>query len=139
MQLNVKNPNYLETSKVATTEDTGNYDTLINNDKYGIFQVGYLYRVSEPSQIHILGSKKDIEGFKKYMKKEEQENKRFPSNSLEGKVITSVFCMLAIAGLFFGISSLTGAAIGFLKSFSLPIGILLFVVGILGLFLSNKS
>ena len=56
------------------------------------------------------------------------------SSNLEEKVAASVFAMFVFAGLFFGASSLTGAVIGFSKSFSMPLGIILFVLGLLGLF-----
>jgi hypothetical protein len=57
---------------------------------------------------------------------------------LEKKVLTSVFGIFVVAGLFFSLSSFTGVVIGFSKSISLPIGVLLFVLGVLGLFFSKK-
>jgi hypothetical protein len=77
---------------------------------------------------------------KKYLDRAKEliENVNKHSSNLENKVVTSVFGILAVAGLFFGFSSLTGAVIGFSKSFSLPIGVLLFVLGILGLFFGRR-
>jgi len=63
---------------------------------------------------------------------------KIDDSNLEKKILTSVFGMFAVAGLFFSFSNFTGAAIGFSKSISFPAGIALFVIGILGLFFGRK-
>ncbi|MEI7810537.1 MAG: hypothetical protein WCI41_03210 [bacterium] len=65
--LDIKNPSYLKTSDVATAKDDENYDAFVNNDRYGLFQFGHMYRVFNTEQIHILGSKQDTENFKKFV------------------------------------------------------------------------
>jgi hypothetical protein len=69
----------------------------------------------------------------------EEKSRDFSSSkTIQSRLSLWIFGILAIAGLFFGFSSLTGATIGFSKSVSLPIGVLLFVLGILGLFFGRK-
>jgi hypothetical protein len=63
---------------------------------------------------------------------------KIEDNNLEKKILTSVFGMFAVAGLFFGFSNVTGAVIGFSKSFFFPVGIILFILGILGLFFERR-
>ena len=86
----------------------------------------------EPEQIHILGSKYDVGEFKKYMK-----NKK--DNSLENKIISGIFIVSSLAGLFFLSLNVTGNVIGSLnKSSSNFIGIMLFLLGISGFFIYRK-
>lgn len=62
--LNIKNPKIIETFE--------EYDNLQKSNKYdsGILEWDNQYVVFEPEQIHILGSKQDIEGFKEFVNKD---------------------------------------------------------------------
>jgi hypothetical protein len=59
-------------------------------------------------------------------------------NALEQKVLTSIFGIFVLSGLFFSLFNFTGAVIGFSKSFSFPLGVFLFILGVLGLFFGKK-
>jgi len=59
------------------------------------------------------------------------------SGSLEGKVLTSVFSAITIAGILFGANSFTDAVVGITGKSSLTLGVGLFLAGILGLFISR--
>ncbi|MFA5953091.1 MAG: hypothetical protein WC812_00705 [Candidatus Pacearchaeota archaeon] len=74
------------------------------------------------------------EKFKDFLKRNSDN-----SSNLEGKVISSIFGICALAGIYFGISGMTGAAIGLTKASSSFLGVLLFVGGIAGLFFSLKK
>jgi hypothetical protein len=90
------------------------------------------YGAFEPSQIHILGSKQDIEGFRKYIK---NKNK---GNSLEGKVISGFFILSFLAGLVLIPLNLTGNIIGTSGTAHKLIGIILTLLGISGFFIYKK-
>jgi len=120
----------------------------VNANKYGYDGVFAFegtnddeYSVYNPSQIHILGSKKDIEGFKKYVKEKQlkKDQNKFSSKSLESKVVEGIFGISFLASLFFISYSITGNAISnFAKIIFNPLGILLFVGSIAGLFIHLK-
>jgi len=57
--------------------------------------------------------------------------------NLEGKILTSVFSAITIAGILFGANSFTGAVVGITGKSSLTLGVGLFLAGILGLFISR--
>ena len=61
------------------------------------------------------------------------------SAKLEKKIAAGIFGIFFVAGLFFGIGSLTGAVISFSSELSGFLGVILFIVGILGLFFSLKN
>jgi len=89
------------------------------------------YIVYEPEQIHILGSKKDLKGFQKFVNSHDKK-------SLEKRVISGIFGIVALAGIYFGIFGMTGAIIGLTNISSSFLGVLLFVGGIFGLVLSRE-
>lgn len=100
------------------------YDTMINKNEIAVYG---------PEQIHILGSKKDIEGFKKYV-----EGKGKNSN-LEKKVLTSILGLVFLASIFFLSLNLTGNVIGHIsKAGSNIIGIVLFLLSVFGFFIYRK-
>lgn len=89
------------------------------------------YSVYEPEQIHILGSKKDIEGFKEYVNKKK--------DSLEKRVVSSTFIAIFTFSLFLISSNITGNIIGNMtKLSSNMVGIILFLFSILGFFIYIK-
>lgn len=89
------------------------------------------YSVYEPEQIHILGSKKDIEGFKKYVNKKKE--------SLESRVVSGVFIAMFSFSLFLISSNITGNIIGNMnKVGSNLIGMILFLSSITGFFVYRK-
>jgi hypothetical protein len=91
----------------------------------------FYYLVFNPKQIHVLGSKKDQEGFKKFA----QNNS---SDSLEKRLTNSIFAFFALAGLIFSTNSLTGNVIATTTSnfnFSWPA---LSITALAGLFLTKK-
>ncbi len=73
---------------------------------------------------------KTLLDFSEHMKKEK--------NSIENKVLTSIFGIATAIGILFGINSLTGAAIGFSNAPSGFLGAVLFIGGIVGLYFSLK-
>jgi len=84
-----------------------------NTDKYGFDGVFDFegtnddeYSVYSPEQIHILGSKKDLEGFKQFVQNQS------PKNSLEKRILSGIFTFAFIYGLFSSTSIITGNAIG---------------------------
>jgi len=96
------------------------------------------YAVLEPSQIHLLGSKKDIKEFGKYVKNKSKKTQK--GNSLENKLISGVFIAFFIAGLFFISPSLTGNVIGNSNISILNIfGVALILIGAVGFFISKKD
>jgi len=106
-----------------------NSDRLSNHDSI-IFKEGDEI-ISSPSKTHILGSKKDVEGFKKYIKKSK--------DTLENKVISGMFIFIFLASIFFLSTNITGNTIGNItESGSKFIGIILFLLGISGFFIYRK-
>jgi hypothetical protein len=109
----------------------------INADKYGYDGVFAFkgtnddeYSVYSPDQIHILGSKQDIKGFKKYTK-----NK---NNSLQSKIISGLFILSFLAGIFLIPFNLTGNIISISTAGGKLLGIILFLLGISGFFTYKK-
>ncbi|MCX6751096.1 MAG: hypothetical protein NTZ83_06570 [Candidatus Pacearchaeota archaeon] len=86
--------------------------------------------VRSPNQVHILGSKKDIEGFKKYVKKSK--------DTLENKVISGIFILIFTFSLFLLSPNLTGNIIGISETGRRFIGIILFLLSISGFFIYKK-
>lgn len=107
-------------------------------DKYGYDGVldlegteGDEYSVYEPEQIHILGSEKDIEGFKKHVNKKK--------DSLESKIVSSAFIFIFIFSLFLISSNITGNVISNMtKAGSSLMGMILFLSSISGFFAYQK-
>jgi len=64
--------------------------------------------------------------------------KKKAKKNLEKKVTASIFGIATIAGILFGLNSMTGAAIGFSNAPSGFLGAVLFVGGIVGLYFSRK-
>lgn len=92
------------------------YDTMINENEVAVY---------EPEQIYILGSKKDIQGFKEFVK----HNK---GTSLEWRFVPGIITVL-LASLFFLSLSITGNAIGNMSTTSSNwIAVVLFVLGVAG-------
>ena len=87
--------------------------------------------VRTPEQIHILGSQKDIEGFKKFIKNPK-------GNSLESKVISGLFILSFLTGIFLISSNLTGNIIGTSGTAHKFMGIILFLLGLSGFFIYRK-
>lgn len=117
-----------------------------NADQYGYDGVSAYegthddeYSVYFPSQIHVLGSKKDKKKFYKFVhtnKKDPLEKKK--NRSLE-KVISGIFVFSFLVGLFFSLGNLTGNVIG--NSFSEGnkiLGIVLILIGVVGFFVYKK-
>ena len=113
----------------------------VNADKYGYdgvfaFEFGddeesSEYSVYSPDQIHVLGSKKDVEGFKKYVKKSK--------DTLENKVISGIFTLIFLVSIFFLSTKITGNVIGNMtKAGSSLLGIILFLSSISGFFIYKK-
>jgi hypothetical protein len=94
------------------------------------------YIVFEPKKIHILGSKADAEKFKEYIKNKNSQTSK--SNSLEGKIISEIFILSFIIGLFFLSPNLTGNVIGISQSKNNLLGIVLTLTGIFGFFIYRK-
>lgn len=86
------------------------------------------------------GNPEPVFGDPKYIEYKERSGKfhSIPKKNLESEILSFVFGTFILAGIFFSVSSMTGAVIGFSKSFSMPLGIGLFVVGIFGLLGSNS-
>lgn len=98
------------------------YDTMINKNEIAVYG---------PEQIHILGSKKDIEGFKKHVNKKK--------DSLEIKVVQSAFITIFIFSLFLISSNITGNVVGNMtRAGSNLLGIILFLSSISGFFVYRK-
>ena len=58
--------------------------------------------------------------------------------TIESKILNSIFVLCTIVGLFFVYPNLTGGVIGFFDNSSNIIGLVLFVLGILGVFVYNN-
>ncbi|MFA5953838.1 MAG: hypothetical protein WC812_04560 [Candidatus Pacearchaeota archaeon] len=94
--------------------------------------------VFDPSQIHILGSKKDLEGFQKFVKNYSGQN--LNPASLEKKLVFGIFVLSFLTGLFFVSSNITGNVIGnFGYKPSNILGAVLFLFGLLGIYIYGKS
>jgi len=108
-----------------------NVDTrLMNNIEFVAFN---------PKQIHLLGSKPDIKGFKKYLENKHLHKKQVSKkNSLEGKLISGIFILSFLAGLFFLSSNLTGYAIGTSEESHNLFGIFLTLLGVSGYFIHRR-
>ena len=89
------------------------------------------YAIFDPSQIHLLGSKQDIEKFKDFV----QHNK---GTSLESRIVSGIFILSFLAGLFFISPILTGNIIGIFENKSNFLGPLLIIIGIVGFFVYKK-
>jgi hypothetical protein len=70
--LNFKNPQSIDTLETSKVQE--GYDSIISTEEFhipdnagGIDYTDIIYVAPEPEQIHILGSKQDIEGFKKFV------------------------------------------------------------------------
>lgn len=135
--VNKKHPEYTEgkskwfhlPSHIYKYADKYGYDGVADfdgssNDEYSVY---------EPEQIHILGSKKDIEGFKEHV------NKNKKKDSLESKIVSSAFISIFIFSLFLLSSNITGNAISNMtKAGSSLIGIILFLSSLSGFFAYRK-
>ncbi len=84
-----------------------------------------------PSQIHILGSKKDAKKFYKFVNKNVKD-------SLEGRIISGIFILFFITGLVFASPILTGNVIGISEDKSNILGLLFIILGIGGFFIHRK-
>ncbi len=110
----------------------------VDANKYGYDGVADLdgssndeYSVYSSNQIHILGSKKDMNGFKKYVKKSK--------DTLENKVISGISILIFLASIFFLSTNITGNVIGNMNKVGSNImGIGLFLLGIFGFFIYKK-
>lgn len=87
------------------------------------------YVATNPEQIHILGSKKDINGFKNFVGK---KNKRLE------KIVSGIFVFSFLAGLFLSSGNLTGNVIGNSGAGNKLLGIVLILFGIGGFFVYRK-
>jgi len=94
--------------------------------------------VPEGNPEPVFGDPKYLEYKKRKEKMHELNAKSLEKLVSEKKILNSIFGVFALVGIFFSISSMTGAVIGFSNSFSIPFGIGLFVVGIFGLSFGNK-
>lgn len=99
-----------------------------------IYSMPSLKEVVLPSveQTHILGSKKDAEGFKKFVQNNSSEK------SLEKRILTSIFSVFTLTGLIFSTNQITGNVIGVLNSKFNFIWPALTIAGIVGLFITRK-
>jgi len=88
--------------------------------------------VVNSSQIHILGSNYDAEGFKNYIKNKSNKS------SLENKVISGLFILTFLTGIALTTFNLTGNIIGTSGTAHKFIGIILFLLGISGFFIYKK-
>jgi hypothetical protein len=133
--VNKKHPEYTEgkskyfdlPTQIYVNAKKYEYDGVLafegtNDDEYSVY---------EPEQIHILGSKKDIEGFKKFIKNTK-------GNSLESKIISGLFILSFLTGIFLIPSNLTGNIIGTSGTANKFIGIILFLLGLSGFFIYRK-
>lgn len=87
-----------------------------------------------PEQIHVLGSHKDVKGFKEFV-----DNHLNNKSSLENKVLSSFFILLTGIGLFLTTFNLTGNITGISDTAHKFIGIILFLLGVSGFFIYRKS
>jgi hypothetical protein len=148
--LNIKNPlNEFENKDYR--KELKNYETPINpewRDNYhstrelprykhdGTVRAsrvddGKSITVRVPEQIYILGSKKDVEGFKNFV-----SNKK--PDSLE-KIVSSLFIFFSISGLAFSSLKITGNAVSQNPSYNSFLGIGLFLIGLAGFYLVKKN
>ncbi len=142
-EVNKKHPEYTEgKSKWFSLSDQiyGNakkygYDGVsafegTNNDEYSVYF---------PSQIHILGSKKDKKDFYKFVHSNEKDYLREKKNRSLEKIISGIFIFSFLSGLFLFSGSLTGNVIGNItKTSSSLLGIILFLLSISGFFAYRK-
>jgi len=133
--VNKKHPEYVKGKSKYFHLPTQIY---VNAKKYGYDGVFAFegtnddeYSVYEPEQIHILGSKKDIEGFKEYIQKTKK-------NSLENKIISGLFILTFLTGIILTTFNLTGNIIGTSGTANKFLGIILFLLGISGFFIYRK-
>jgi hypothetical protein len=111
-----------------------------NADKYGFDGVFDFegtnddeYSVYHPEQIHILGSKKDLEGFKRFIKNQQS------TDSLEKRVVSSFFILSIILGLFASTSIITGNVVNNTPKTSLNfLAPSLIAIGIIGFLFTKK-
>ncbi len=134
-EVNKKHPEYTEgkskwfylPAHIYVDADKYGYDGVADfdgssNDEYSVYS---------SNQIHILGSKKDIRGFKKHVKKSKE--------TLENKVISGMFIFSFLGGLVLSSGNITGNIIGNItESGSRFLGIILFLFGIGGFFTYKK-
>lgn len=131
--LNLKNPKADHSKIIYGEKPSSEYD--------GLHSMGATtparFVAFEPSQIHILGSKKDLKGFEKYVKSKSKKTQK--GNSLEDKLISGAFIAFFIAGLFFISPSLTGNVISpsniLISNIS---GVALILGGTIGFFIYKK-
>ena len=142
--VNYKGQEYKNIEKLSEAiKKGGDYNGLIvknvKDDRLGFNSknISNTLVAFDPSQIHILGSKKDIKEFGKYVKYKSKKTQK--GNSLENKLISGVFIAFFIAGLFFISPSLTGNVIGNSNISILNIfGVALILIGAVGFFISKK-
>lgn len=136
--LNVESPEYLESTRQFFDEDAQKFKeegidtvistkTLIVNGKEMPEEIISF----DSSKIYSLGSKKDIQGFRDFVKNQK-------GDSLERKVISSVFIFLMAIGILFSAPSITGNIVGTNNIFSYGVGILIFIIGIFGFFFYRR-
>lgn len=131
----IVNSNDVEIKKIEKLQK--DYDSIISNEggrKNTII-------IFEPEQIHILGSKKDMKGFRNYVQREKTSINK--SNSLEAKLIQGFFILSFLTGLILNSHILTGKIVADIENnhLSSP-GIFLLIFGLFGFLifkLSQKS
>lgn len=131
--LNLKNPKADYSNIIYGKKPSAEYD--------GLHSMGSTtpakFVAFEPKQIHMLGSKEDLKGFKKYVKNESKRTQK--GNSLENKLISGLFILSFFAGLFLISPSLTGNVIGnsniLISNIS---GVALILGGTIGFFIYKK-
>lgn len=119
--------------KVNHLRNEGLSGVLIKNaENEGLKGKKQWYVMFEPSQIHVLGSKKDVKGFKQFV---ENQNS---SDSLEKRVISGIFGFAFLYGLISSTSILTGNAIGIFNTKLNLISPALIALGLTGFLFTQK-
>ncbi|MFA5953674.1 MAG: hypothetical protein WC812_03710 [Candidatus Pacearchaeota archaeon] len=116
-----------------------------SNRRYGpqsarFYEEAGLNKSNDPEKLLKLAEAYELSGQEdraRYIQRRIEKLKRKGSD-LENKVVSSIFGICALAGIYFGISGMTGAAIGLTKASSSFLGVLLFVGGIAGLFFGRR-
>lgn len=89
--------------------------------------------IFNPKQIHILGSKKDIKGFRSFV----SDNNS--SIDLENRLVSGIFILSILTGLIFSMNSITGNVVGVSRGSFNFYWAALALVGILGIYVNNKK
>lgn len=123
----------LTKEEIQSFKDEG-YDSIVGEGIFGDAEK----IIFNPSQIKILGSKKDKKDFYKFVnanKKDYLEEKK--NRSLE-KIISGIFILSFLAGLFLSSGNLTGNVVGGSGTAHKLLGIILVLVGMGGFFVYRK-